>query len=56
MNNQGIFNGRVKGLEIEKKRALDIDDNYDLEIAEFLLSKKMKKKKKNEKKEKKFKQ
>ena len=44
MNNQGIFSGRVKGLEIEKKRALDIDDNYDLEIAEFLLSKKNEKK------------
>jgi len=39
LENRGIFDGKVKGLEVEKKRALDIDDNYDLEIAKFFISK-----------------
>ncbi len=34
-----LFAGRVKAVLVPQERALDIDSMYDLEIAEFLLSK-----------------
>lgn len=37
LKNNNIFSGRVMGLEIPKERALDIDDRYDFEIAEYLM-------------------
>ena len=39
LNNNSIWSGRVKGVPIPKERAIDIDDYYDFEIAEFLLKK-----------------
>jgi CMP-N-acetylneuraminic acid synthetase len=36
----GIFDGKVKGVEIPAERALDIDTELDFEIAEFLMGKK----------------
>jgi N-acylneuraminate cytidylyltransferase len=35
----GIFDGRVKGVEIPAERALDIDTELDFQIAEFLMNK-----------------
>ena len=39
MNKNGGFDGRVKGVEIPPERALDIDTEFDFEIAEFLMRK-----------------
>jgi len=39
MNENGGFDGRVKGVEIPPERALDIDTEFDFEIAEFLMRK-----------------
>ena len=39
MNSSGVFEGRVKGVEIPLHRSLDIDTELDFEIAQFLLSK-----------------
>ena len=36
----GIFDGKVKGVEIPAERALDIDTELDFEIAELLMGKK----------------
>lgn len=46
----GIFNGRVKGVNIPPERALDIDTELDFQVAEFLMSKtlNLKKAKKND--------
>tara|TARA_B100000700_G_C14491634_1_gene599897 strand:- start:305 stop:589 length:285 start_codon:yes stop_codon:yes gene_type:complete len=38
-NSKGIFNGKVKGIDIPIERALDIDTKLDFEIAEFLMKK-----------------
>ena len=38
-NFTGIFDGKVKGVEIPAERALDIDTELDFEIAEFLMDK-----------------
>ena len=40
LDHQRIWEGRVKGVEIPRERALDIDDPLDLEIARFLYQKK----------------
>jgi CMP-N-acetylneuraminic acid synthetase len=37
MNNEKIWDGRVKGILIPRERALDIDTELDLKIAEFLM-------------------
>jgi len=37
MNNEKIWDGRVKGILIPRERALDIDTELDLKIAEFLI-------------------
>jgi len=39
-NFTGIFEGKVKGVEIPAERALDIDTELDFQIAEFLINKK----------------
>ena len=36
---KGIFSGAVKLSEIPSKRALDIDDKFDLKIAKLLMKK-----------------
>jgi len=41
-NYKGIFEGKVKGVEIPAERALDIDTELDFEIAEFLMYKELK--------------
>ena len=41
-NYKGIFEGKVKGVEIPAERALDIDTELDFEIAEFLIYKELK--------------
>lgn len=33
-----VLGGRTKGIEIPRERALDIDEPFDLELAEFLLA------------------
>jgi CMP-N-acetylneuraminic acid synthetase len=38
-NATGIFDGKVKGVNIPSERALDIDTELDFEIAEFLMDK-----------------
>ena len=40
LNNKSIWSGRIKGVKIPKIRSIDIDDNYDLEIAKYLHSRK----------------
>jgi CMP-N-acetylneuraminic acid synthetase len=42
INATGIFEGKVKGVEIPTERALDIDTELDFEIAEFLMDKVLK--------------
>ena len=39
INSTGIFEGKVKGVEIPAERALDIDTELDFEIADFLMKK-----------------
>lgn len=41
IKNQSIWSGRIKGVKIPKIRSIDIDDNYDLEIARYLHSRKL---------------
>ena len=41
INNQSIWSGKIKGVKIPKIRSIDIDDNFDLEIARYLHSKKL---------------
>jgi len=41
-NATGMFNGKVKGVNIPNERALDIDTELDFEIAEFLMDKVLK--------------
>jgi N-acylneuraminate cytidylyltransferase len=38
LNASGVFDGRVKTLEIPEIRALDIDTEMDFKFAEFLIS------------------
>lgn len=38
-NSDGIFQGRVRGVEIPKERAIDIDTKLDFSFAEFLIKK-----------------
>jgi N-acylneuraminate cytidylyltransferase len=42
LNNKSIFSGRVKAVEIPAERAIDIDNLLDFEIAEFLMTRKVK--------------
>jgi N-acylneuraminate cytidylyltransferase len=42
-NNNKIFDGKVKAVIIPKERAVDIDDEPDLEIAKMLMKKKQEK-------------
>ena len=37
LSNDGIFQGRVKAVEIPQERALDIDTDFDFKIAESLI-------------------
>ena len=39
LNSESIFDGRVGGYEIPKERSLDIDTEYDMNIASFLINK-----------------
>ena len=38
MNHDNIWQGRVRGVLIPQERAIDIDTEYDLKIAEFLMT------------------
>jgi N-acylneuraminate cytidylyltransferase len=38
MENESLWKGRVKGVEVPQERALDIDTEFDFKIAEYLLS------------------
>jgi len=38
LKNSSIFSGRLKAIEIPRERALDIDNEYDFEIAEYLFT------------------
>ena len=40
LNSKGIFDGRVKGVEIPSERALDIDTELDWNFVEFMMGKK----------------
>ena len=37
MNNYGLFSGKVASIEVERSRAVDIDDIYDFKLAEAIL-------------------
>ena len=39
MNHQGIFEGKIRAIEVPAERAIDIDTLLDFEIAQFLLAK-----------------
>lgn len=39
MNHQGIFEGKIRAIEVPAERAIDIDTLLDFEIAQFLLGK-----------------
>ena len=39
INNESLWDGRIKGVKIPKERSIDIDDNYDLDMARYLYSK-----------------
>jgi N-acylneuraminate cytidylyltransferase len=38
LRENSIFSGRVKAIEVPVERSIDIDTQYDFDIAEFLLS------------------
>ena len=38
LENDRLFSGKVKSIEVPRERALDIDTEYDFQIAEFLVS------------------
>ena len=38
MENESLWKGRVKGVEVPQERALDIDTEFDFKIAEYLMS------------------
>jgi N-acylneuraminate cytidylyltransferase len=38
LTHDSIFDGKVTGVQIPAERALDIDDMYDFQIADFFLS------------------
>jgi len=42
MNCDNIWQGRVRGVLIPQERAIDIDTEYDLRIAEFLMKERLK--------------
>ena len=39
MKSKNIFDGKIKGIEIPKNRAVDIDDKFDFQYTEYLLNK-----------------
>ena len=44
INNNSIWDGRVKGVVIPKERSIDIDDAFDFSVAEFLMNERISKK------------
>ena len=42
LNNESLWEGRIKGVKIPKERSIDIDNKYDLDIARYLYSKNLK--------------
>lgn len=38
LNSTGIWDGRIKGIEVPKLNSIDIDDEYDFKIAELLFN------------------
>ena len=40
LENKSIWDGNVHGIYVPKERAIDIDSEYDLKLAEYLISKK----------------
>lgn len=41
LNNNSIWDGKVKGIIVPKERAIDIDDEFDFRVAEMLLEEKI---------------
>ena len=37
LKNKSMWNGRVYGLEIDKENSIDIDDEFDFKLAEYLM-------------------
>ncbi|ATC95524.1 acylneuraminate cytidylyltransferase family protein [Pseudoalteromonas tunicata] len=42
LENTGVLSGKTLGIVVPKERAIDIDTQYDFDIAEFLMNKKVK--------------
>ena len=42
LENAGVLSGKTLGVFVPKERAIDIDTQYDFDIAEFLMNKKVK--------------
>ena len=42
LNNKSMWNGRVFGLEIDKENSIDIDDEFDFKLAEYLMKERLK--------------
>ncbi len=40
LNNDSIWDGKVKGISVPKERAIDIDNEFDFKVAEMLLEEK----------------
>ena len=39
LKKKSLFDGKIKAVEVPKIRALDIDDKYDFEIANYFIKK-----------------
>ena len=42
LKNKSMWNGRVHGLEIDKENSIDIDDEFDFKLAEYLMKERLK--------------
>ena len=45
INNNSIWDGRVRGVIIPKERSIDIDDAFDFSVARYLMQERISKKK-----------
>ena len=44
INNNSIWDGRVRGVIIPKERSIDIDDAFDFSVARYLMQERISKK------------